>query len=79
MVKVRSWSDNWLNLNHQKYIQKYMGIPVEGCSFILHSDANGDLVYANGKICSTIGQAYPSSMISSESAIDSVLANFEYN
>jgi bacillolysin len=79
MVVDRTWSDNWLNLNHKHYAQYYNGIRVEGRGFIEHYNSSGKLVYANGKICSEIGDAYISNVIGENAAIDSVLLNYEYN
>lgn len=79
MVADRNWADNWLNLNHKHYSQFYNGIRVEGRGFTEHYDSNGKLLYANGKICSEISKVFTSNIISENAAIDSILANYEYN
>lgn len=74
MCLDRTWTDNWLELDHYHYQQKYSGIPVEGCEFTEHAKSNGSLVYANGKICPNIHTIYKEQTISEEVALDKLLA-----
>ncbi|MCC7455304.1 MAG: M4 family metallopeptidase [Crocinitomix sp.] len=79
MVVDRNWNDNWLNLGHKHYTQYYNGIRVEGRGFTEHYRNSGELLYANGKICSEIGKKFTSNIISEHAAIDSILAKYVYN
>jgi len=73
MCVDRIWTDDWLGFNHSHYQQKYNGINVEGCEFIEHAKQNGNLVYANGKICPDIHTIYKEKTISEEVALMNLL------
>lgn len=77
MVNDRNWTDNQAFLNHSHYQQTYHGIEVEYAEFIEHYHSNGDMIYANGKICAGIHTRYNPKYMTEEVAFSNLLAHYE--
>lgn len=76
MKLVRNWTDDILNLNHYRYQQTFLGIEVEGSEFTLHTNNEGNIVYANGKICPNISSKYSSRIITEIEALNLILEKY---
>lgn len=79
MVLERSWTDGVLGMQHNRYQQHFLGIPVEGAEFIEHA-SNGWLVCANGRVADGIQDVVSSKMPESNAFeyLSSALSGFEF-
>ena len=68
-VLMKTWTDDVLQMQHFRYQQHYLEIPVEGAEYLEHA-SDGWLVFANGKV------AYGIEDVVSQSISESVA--FEY-
>jgi Zn-dependent metalloprotease len=72
MVLIDHHIDSLAGLNHYKYQQTFMDIPIEGAGCIEHYDKNGSLLFINAKIAFSIkSSAEPK--ITSKDAINKVI------
>jgi len=72
LVLFKTWTDNQIQYNHNRYRQEYNGIPVEGAEFTEHLK-NGYVVYANGKLCPDINTKYEAAKVTEIDALNTYL------
>ena len=73
MILIEHHTDNEANLDHYKYQQTFMDIPIEGAGCIEHYDSDGSLRFINAKIADSIKGDYRPT-IKDETALNYLLA-----